>query len=141
MRPGEENGNSVHTPSTGVIPILWMLTVDNSVERLGKTRGQAVENSGRTSGSAQEPPALPGHRTAPVYKKKALACGDSVLHRLHRTYYYDFPIYLEKQKSSSRCPAAAGLNTACGMRQPAAEDPTSPGYGGRPPGRACRPAL
>jgi hypothetical protein len=39
-------GNSVHTPSTGVMPNLWTQPVDNLVEHLGITWGEGVEKRG-----------------------------------------------------------------------------------------------
>jgi hypothetical protein len=40
-----------------------------------------------------------------VSRELALNWADDVLHGIHRTYYYDVPIYLENTKTSSSCPA------------------------------------
>jgi hypothetical protein len=44
-----------------------------------------------------------------VFRELALTWANKVLHRIHRTYYYDVPIYLENTKPSSKCPARGRL--------------------------------
>src|SRR5258707_7564305 len=99
-------------PSTGVIPTLWTSPVDNYVERLWISGGQRVENSGRTLAHPQGPPGRPRTPHSPCVRQTARTRRDAAVHRIHRTYYYDVPIYLENTKQVVGAPRAAGSNTA-----------------------------